>query len=252
MKWISGLIRFGGSLVYVIAWPILYDMLLRRIPAARLHFGKRVVSIVQGENGVIVRTADGKSYEGDILVGADGCYSAVRQSIYEKLQKNNKLPAHDSAPMVFRDVAVVGQTYRLSPEDFPELLEDESRFEYLVGKNGFGCSSFTTNAKTICWVGFQTLDKETSKENDPFRNSESGPEATEKMCKDVKDVPFVGGNGKLTLGDLIELSPKRLIKKVVIGEKLHQTWFVARTVLLGDAASRMHPAGAMGTFFIKQ
>ncbi|KAG0032785.1 Transcription factor spt8 [Podila clonocystis] len=203
----------GGSPIYVIAWPILYDMLLRRIPATRLHFGKRVVSIVQGENGVIVRTADGKSYEGDILVGADGCYSAVRQSIYEKLQRNNKLPAHDSAPM---------------------------------------CSSFTTNSKTICWVGFQTLDKETSKENDPFRNSESGPEATEKMCKDVKDVPFVGGNGKLTLGDLIELSPKRLIKKVVIGEKLHQTWFVDRTVLLGDAASRMHPAGAMGTSFIKQ
>lgn len=115
-------------------------MLLRRIPATRLHFGKRVVSIVQGENGVIVRTADGKSYEGDILVGADGCFSAVRQSIYEKLQKNNKLPAHDSAPMVFRDIAVVGQTYRLSPEDFPELLEDESRFEYLVGKNGFGVS----------------------------------------------------------------------------------------------------------------
>ncbi|KAF9322198.1 hypothetical protein BG003_005361 [Podila horticola] len=236
----------GGSLIYAIAWPILYDMLLRRIPATRLHFGKRVVSIVQGENGVIVRTADGKSYEGDILVGADGCFSAVRQSIYEKLQKNNKLPAHDSAPMVFRDIAVVGQTYRLSPEDFPELLEDESRFEYLVGKNGFGCSSFTTKAKTICWVGFQSLDKETSKENDPFRNSEFGPEAAEKMCNDFKDVPFVGGNGELTLGNLIERSPKRLIKKVVIGEKLHSTWFSERTVLLGDAASRMHPAGAMG------
>ncbi|KAF9333321.1 hypothetical protein BG006_003770 [Podila minutissima] len=236
----------GGSLVYATAWPILYDMLLRRIPAARLHFGKRVVSIVQGENGVIVRTADGKSYEGDILVGADGCYSAVRQSIYEKLQKNNKLPAHDIAPMLFRDIAVVGQTYRLNPEDFPELLEDESRFEYVVGKNGFGCSSLTTNANTICWVGFQSLDKETSKENDPFRNSEFGPEAAEKMCKDIKDVPFVGGNGKLTLGNLIELSPKRLIKKVVIGEKLFKTWYSDRTVLLGDAVSRMHPAGAMG------
>lgn len=113
-------------------------MLLRRIPAARLHFGKRVVSIVQGENGVMVNTADGNSYEGNILVGADGCNSAVRQSIYEKLQKSNQLPAHDSSPMVFRDVAIVGQTYPLSPEDFPELRMDECRFEYLVGKAGFG------------------------------------------------------------------------------------------------------------------
>lgn len=67
------------------------------------------------------------------------------------------------------------------------------------------------------------------------------------MCKDIKDVPFVGGNGKLTLGDLIELSPKRLIKKVIIGEKLQKTWHSDRTVLLGDAACRTHPAGAMGT-----
>lgn len=72
------------------------------------------------------------------------------------------------------------------------------------------------------------------------------------MCKDIKDVPFVGGNGKLTLGNLIELSPKRLIKKVVIGEKLYRTWYSMRTVLLGDAASRMHPAGAMGTSFVRQ
>lgn len=113
-------------------------MLLRRIPAAKLHFGKRVVSIVQGENGVLINTADGSSYDGDILVGADGCYSAVRQCIYEKLQKINQLPAHDSSPMVYRDVAIVGQTYQLSPEDFPELLKDECRFEYLVDKTGFG------------------------------------------------------------------------------------------------------------------
>ncbi|KAI9239642.1 hypothetical protein MVEG_07746 [Podila verticillata NRRL 6337] len=236
----------GGSLFYAIAWPILYDMLLRRIPAAKLHFGKRVVSIVQGENGVLINTADGSSYDGDILVGADGCYSAVRQCIYEKLQKSNQLPAHDSSPMVYRDIAVVGQTYPLSPEDFPELLKDECRFEYLIDKTGFGCSTFTTKANTICWVGFQSLDKAASKENDPFRNSDFGPEAAERMCKDIKDVPFVGGNGKLTLGNLIELSPKRLIKKVVVGEKLYKTRYADRTVLLGDAACQTHPAGAMG------
>lgn len=67
------------------------------------------------------------------------------------------------------------------------------------------------------------------------------------MCKDIKDVPFVGGNGKLTLGNLIELSPKRLIKKVIVGEKLYKTRYADRTVLLGDAACQTHPAGAMGT-----
>ncbi|KAG0093168.1 hypothetical protein BGZ92_007151 [Podila epicladia] len=84
---------------------------------------------------------------------------------------------------------------------------------------------------TVCWQAFLTLDKATSKLNDSFRNSEWGPEAAEQMCKDVKDIPFKGGNGNLTLGDLIELSPKHLISKVVYEEKIFKTWFHERTDL---------------------
>ncbi|KAG0360396.1 hypothetical protein BG005_010871 [Podila minutissima] len=89
---------------------------------------------------------------------------------------------------------------------------------------------------TICWQAFLTLDKATSKLNDSFRNSEWGPEAAEQMCKDVKDIPFKGGNGNLTLGDLIELSPKHLISKVVYEEKIFKTWFNERTTFQGKAA----------------
>ncbi|KAG0098656.1 hypothetical protein BGZ93_010793 [Podila epicladia] len=99
---------------------------------------------------------------------------------------------------------------------------------------------------TVCWQAFLTLDKATSKLNDSFRNSEWGPEAAEQMCKDVKDIPFKGGNGNLTLGDLIELSPKHLISKVVYEEKIFKTWFHERTVLIGDSIHKMHVAGGMG------
>ncbi|KAG0343950.1 hypothetical protein BG004_004865 [Podila humilis] len=222
-------------------------MLLRRIPAARLHFGKRVVSIVQGENGVMIRTADGKSYDGDILVGADGCYSAVRQSVYDKLIKADKLPSRDSIPMVYRDIAIVGQTFPLDPKDFPEILREDCACEYVVGNDGKGSSTFTTRAGTICYTAFQSLDKESSKENDPFRNSDWGTEAVvERALKEVNDIPVMGGDGSTTIGHLIELSPKRLIRKVVIEEKLFKTWYSERTVFLGDACNKMHPTGAMG------
>lgn len=57
------------------------------------------------------------------------------------------------------------------------------------------------------------------------------------MCKEVRDFPVPGGNGKLVLGDLIDRTPKEYISKVMLEEKLFDTWFGGRTVLLGDGKS---------------
>ncbi|KAG0037389.1 hypothetical protein BGZ82_002631 [Podila clonocystis] len=150
----SFLKEFGGHYNYIVSRPLLYDLMLRQIPAQRLHFGKRVLSISQGEHGVLIRTSDGQTHEGDILVGADGAYSAVRQSL-------------------------------------------------------------------------QHLDAGSSKTNDAFRNSEWGPEAAEQMCNEVRDFAIPGGDGNLTMADLIDNTPKHLISKVMLEEK-------------------MNPAGGMG------
>ncbi|KAG0337910.1 hypothetical protein BG000_004805 [Podila horticola] len=236
----------GGSHMYIIARPIIYDMLLRLIPAKRLHFGKKVLSILTGENGVMIRTSDGNSYEGDILVGADGAYSGVRQSLYERLKKDGKLPASDSEDLPFKYVSLVGQTMPLDTEEFPELKREDSPFQCTVGENRYSWTTFTTRANTICYGAVLTLDKATSKQNDSFRNSEWGPEAAEQMCNDVQDFPILSGDGTLTMKDLFERSPKHLISKVMLEEKIFRTWFSGRTVLLGDAVHKMSPAGGMG------
>ncbi|KAG0034670.1 hypothetical protein BGZ81_003714 [Podila clonocystis] len=205
--------KLGGSDMFVIGRPLLHEIIRRRVPEEKIHLGKRVVSMEQDENGVKIYTADNHTYEGDILVGADGAYSVVRQQLYEKLQRDNKLSAHDYNPMPFRFVALIGQTVPLSPDNFPELLREDSPFECVVGKNNYG-------------------------------NAEWGPEAADQMCKEVYDLPFKGGNGNQTLGHLIELTPKDLISKVSFDEKVFDCWYSGRTVLLGDSKSKLHPAGA--------
>lgn len=81
----------------------------------------------------------------------------------------------------------------------------------------------------------QFLDDESSKENDAFRNSEWGPEAAQAMCEQVRDFPVISGSTKgVTIGDLIDWSPKDMISKVMLEEKVFETWFDCRTVLIGD------------------
>lgn len=59
------------------------------------------------------------------------------------------------------------------------------------------------------------------------------------MCEEVKDFPVMGGDGKdLTLGDLFAWSSKEYISKASLEEKVFETWYDGRTVLLGDGKLR--------------
>ena len=81
----------------------------------------------------------------------------------------------------------------------------------------------------------QYLTESTSKEHDTFRNSEWGPEAAMSMSQQVRDFPVMIGKDKISsLGDLFDRTPKDLISKVVLEEKVFKTWYSGRTVLLGD------------------
>ncbi|KAF9151514.1 hypothetical protein BGX20_005390, partial [Mortierella sp. AD010] len=68
-----------GYDVLTIARPKLYDVILRKVPAHKISMGKKVLRTKEHDNKVIVYCSDNTEYEGRILVGADGAYSAVRQ-----------------------------------------------------------------------------------------------------------------------------------------------------------------------------
>jgi len=80
----------------------------------------------------------------------------------------------------------------------------------------------------------QYLDQTVSKDEDRFRASDWGPEAAEAMCEEVRHFPIPNGGKPATLGTLIDLTPKDLISKVVLEEKVFTTWHSGRTVLMGD------------------
>jgi FAD dependent monooxygenase len=51
---------------------------------SRVHVGKTVVAVdhIWGDSGMAVRTRDGATFYGDIVVGADGVHSRVRREMW--------------------------------------------------------------------------------------------------------------------------------------------------------------------------
>ncbi|KAG0040420.1 hypothetical protein BGZ82_002843 [Podila clonocystis] len=246
MEWLKQVVGHGE---YIIARPQLYDLLYNCIPRERFLLGKRILSSIQNQDSVMVRCADNSSYYGDILVGADGAYSAVRQNLYKTLKVDKKLPASDDVSLPFSCVCLVGQTIPLDPEEFPILKEELGQFHSVLGVSTM-CTwlTLTTAQNTVCWMVNLFLDKHSAKRNDSFRNSEWGPEAAEALAEEVRPFKVAGGkDGKVrTLGEYVDQTPREYMSKVMLEEIVFDTWYGGRTVLLGDACHKMNPTGGVG------
>ncbi|KAG0258577.1 hypothetical protein BG011_003206 [Mortierella polycephala] len=223
--------RFGWK-SYILARPELHSILKSLIPEEKIHLNKRVLSHVETGEGIIIRTSDNKTHQGHILVGADGVYSGVRQSLYEQLDKLGQLPASDKKPMTYSSLCLVGQTRPMDETEYEHINDEMCRYEVIMGvKKEMCCATFTTAQKTVCWMVVEMLEKESTKTDDGFRSSEWGPEASEAMCNEVRDFPI---RKDMTMGFLIDHTPKDVICKVMLEEKLFETWTSGRTVLIGD------------------
>ncbi len=69
--------RLGGA-VRMVPRRVLLDRLLDGFPADRIRCNSRVAGAVSTRDGVRIEFEDGSSVEGDLLIGADGLHSRIR------------------------------------------------------------------------------------------------------------------------------------------------------------------------------
>jgi len=103
---------------------------------SRSKGGRRRPSQKSRTGGVLCRCKDGTVYRGDILVGADGAYSSVRDCLYDRLQRQQKLPVGDTQPLDLSYVCVLGVSQVYDPKDIPAIGEKFSGFELIVCEDG--------------------------------------------------------------------------------------------------------------------
>ncbi|KAF9119294.1 hypothetical protein BGW39_000398 [Mortierella sp. 14UC] len=228
----------------IFARPGLYDLLLSQISPEKIHFNKKVIAIEQNQKEAKITCSDGTSYSGDVLVGADGAYSAVRQGLYKELQEKRILPAADSQELNKGFICMVGTTKELSLEKYPGIDDKDSNINQILGQGNSYCwSAFTVPGNRICWNVISQLDSLDSAERQKLKNAEWSSESNDAMIAEVKDflIPLGG-----TLGDLIEATPREIISRVFLEDKMFETWNYGRVALLGDACHKLLPSAGLG------
>ncbi|KAF9905024.1 hypothetical protein EC991_002087 [Linnemannia zychae] len=237
----------------IVSRPMLHQLIQRLVPDENILYGRRVLNISEDYDKVTVHISKHESYEGDIIVGADGAYSAVRQRMYQHLKAKGELPKTDFEELPFSYTCLVGQTTVLDPEEFPVIKEPACRFNIILGTHKpFTWVTFNTSQKTLCWMVIHHLDRKANKEavEQRFRSSENtewGTYSAQTMCNETRNFPAQLNDGKQrTLGDLYDKTPMELICKMMLEEKVFDTWYSGRTVLLGDACHKIHPGSGQG------
>ncbi|KAG0293589.1 hypothetical protein BGZ96_002634 [Linnemannia gamsii] len=126
--------EFAGYGQYIVTRPRLHELFLKLIPPQKIHFGKHVQSISENSDKVTILTTDNGIYEGDIIVGADGAYSAVRKSMYEQLKAKGILPDSDQEDLPFSCTCLVGQTKVLDPDVYTIIKKPVGQFFTILGE----------------------------------------------------------------------------------------------------------------------
>ncbi|KAI8599224.1 hypothetical protein EDD21DRAFT_380395, partial [Dissophora ornata] len=243
--------RRRGHQAMVMSRPDLHEFLLAKIPAGRLTTGKRVIDISETQSEVTVTCMDETTYVGHLVIGADGAYSATRQIMYQKLTDRGMLPEGDKMPLHFDKQCVVGMTCPLDPAKYPVLQDESCEVKVLLGKDqhtSMWILPLQGNRMAWCVGGpdphlVQTDNDHASSGSESSRGRDWYPETAVEICEDVRNFKCPYGGSVM---DLIEATPKGLVSKVLLEEKMYRTWYNGRVVLVGDACHKIVPFFGQG------
>ncbi|KAF9183219.1 hypothetical protein BGZ51_004180 [Haplosporangium sp. Z 767] len=228
---------------FLLRRPDLQRILFKRIPPEKVHLGMRLLSYVQNNEGVKARFNNNTTYLGDILVGADGAHSAVRQLMYKELEAQDRLPEADKRKSTKGFSNIIGTTTPLDTSKFPGIIGPHSEASLMISSSPTSpnWSTISVAGNRICWNVISQLDV-ASFEEKQFRTTEWTVETNQQALDDVKHLKTPYG----TMGDLINATPEDHITSILLEDRLYETWTHGRVALIGDACHKLLPSTGQG------
>lgn len=189
---------------------------VRAIKPDAIHLGAAVEDVTVRDDGVAIKLADGRTVEGDVLVGADGVKSNVRRRLF----------GDDEA--VF--TGMIAWRAVIPMELLPERLRDMVGWTW-IGPGGHLVNYPLRGGKLMNMIG--TIERDDWQVESWYMEG-----STEECAKD-----FAGWHEDVQT--LIRTAPK-VMKWAFMERQPRQTWSVGRATLLGDACHATLPFLAQG------
>ncbi|KAF8965993.1 hypothetical protein BGZ46_000469 [Entomortierella lignicola] len=200
-----------GYLNQIFGRPKFYDVLRSRVSKQKINFKKKVTGIEEKEGKIIIHCSDDTSYTGDILY--------VRQNMYKQMDEKGCLPKSDLEDFLISYITVVGVATPLNPDKYPQLKDENSSFNQIIYGDGANCYVLTLPNNQISW-GFGIQLTETDVRHLKSQDAEWSPEANDATLSKYTDFPCPLGG---TMGDIFDATPKDLISKAFLEEKIFKT-----------------------------
>ncbi|KAL8997508.1 MAG: hypothetical protein Q9188_006311 [Gyalolechia gomerana] len=181
---------------------------------------RRVIDIVESEDGIKVVLADGTEEYGDIVIGCDGVNSIVRQAMWANAEKT--IPGH----ITLKEKRSMAPTpLGLGTRDMTCVHEHGYSFLFLSQPDQIYFFVFSKLPKPIRWPDNQRWTDEDA----------------ENVADGVKDHPV---SDSLLFGELWRTRIRGQL--VSVEEGIFEHWHFGRMVLAGDAAHKVTPNFALG------
>jgi salicylate hydroxylase len=205
-----------GAPYYHVHRAELLGVLLDALGQEGFCLSAEVVAFDQDENSVAITIADGTTFEGDVLVGADGIHSMVRASLFGQEH------ARYTGNVAWRG---------LVPAAAIAHLELKKVTGVWMGPNRSIVQYYVSGGQTFNWIGI-------SRSHQPARESWLAEGSIEAALTE-----YTGWHP--TIREVIRSTP-RVLRQALYDREPLSNWQIGRVVLLGDAAHPMLPFYAQG------
>lgn len=188
----------------------LHELLLSKVPEKLIRMNTTIKNFHTGPHHVTVVLSNGESIKADILIGADGTHSRVRELIF----KDENAKATDTGMAVFSFW-------------IPEGVDLPDGFNEIYSAKGLAILFAPVNKKKMCSIAFKAESADKDQHLQILKEKVSGEE-----------------------GLLPELFGVLEKDRSAFHDKIYQLklnkWTGDKVVLIGDAAHALHPIVGMG------
>ncbi|TDZ19491.1 FAD-dependent monooxygenase andE [Colletotrichum orbiculare MAFF 240422] len=207
---------------------VLYDNLKNK---DKVLTKKRVSKVDMVKGGVQVHTEDGDLFEGDIVVGADGIHSAVRDEMWRVGHQESPgyfpRDEHSRVPVSTRCIFGISKRPKGMPDQTQHVCSSVGRSYLVVHAPG----------NRTYWFLFKAVEKTLRGKEIPRYSKED----LEKLAQEHLSDPICEN---VTFGSLYK---NRIMATLVpLEEYVFEKWHYRRIITIGDASHKIDPMSGQG------